>query len=375
MSLPHLSVLSTFSSLFYLFLGILGIGLCIGIHEFGHFFFARLFNIDVPSFSLGFGPSLFQKKIGNTVFKVSAIPLGGYVEIAGCAEVGQGEQKEAIRKDEHSFASKPYYQKMFVMFGGILFNLLSAYLALILLFAVGIPKDQLLQPLNSTTTLEAIQPDSSASRAQLQKGDTILKINDESVDPLKLREKIRENAGKEVQFTLLRNDQEMVIPVKLDELTAQTAAKGILGVEFAVKEIAPLSIADSIKRGITATNQLIKATARGFVSLAKTRSAAGMGGPIMIINQISKGAQQGFKIWLLLLVLISINLAILNLVPLPILDGGQIMFYSIEALFRRPLPEHVRMGIHYVSWILILALIVYLSFKDLKVILNGFLGK
>lgn len=375
MALSSLSVLSTFSSLFYICIGILGLGLCIGIHELGHFFFAKLFNIDVPSFSLGFGPSLFEKKIGGTVFKVSAIPLGGYVEIAGCAEVGQGDQKEALRKDENSFTSKPYYQKMFVMFGGILFNLLSAYLALILLFALGIPKDQLLQPLNSTTTLEAIQPDSSAARAQLQPGDTITKVNNESVDALQLREKIRENAGKETQFTITRNGQEINVPVKLDELTAQTAARGILGVEFAVKEIAPLGITGSIKMGIAATNQLIKATARGLVSLAKTRSTAGVGGPIMIINQITKGAQQGFKIWLLLLVLISINLAVLNLIPLPILDGGQIMFYSIEALFRRPLPEQVRMGIHYVSWILILALILYLSFKDLKVILSGFLGK
>ena len=301
MALSHLSLLSSLSTLFYICLGIIGIGLCIGIHEFGHFFFAKLFKIDVPSFSLGFGPSLFKKKLGGTVFKVSAIPLGGYVEIAGCAEVGQGEQKEASRQDEHSFASKPYYQKMFVMFGGIMFNLLSAYLALILLFSLGIPKSSLLQPLNSTTTIETVQADSSAARANLQSGDTIAKVNGESVDPLKLREKIREYAGGEATFTIIRNGQEMTLPVKLDPISAQTATRGILGVEFAVKEIPAQGVAASVKAGIATTNQLIKATARGLVSLVKTRSTAGVGGPIMIINQITKGAQQGFKIWILLL--------------------------------------------------------------------------
>jgi len=97
--------------------GILGIGFLIGIHEFGHFLFCKLFKIRTPSFSIGFGPKIFEKQIGETLFKISAIPFGGYVEIAGSAEVGQGEQKEAYAKDEYSMAVKPYWQKMLVMAG------------------------------------------------------------------------------------------------------------------------------------------------------------------------------------------------------------------------------------------------------------------
>jgi regulator of sigma E protease len=375
MIFSHLNLISLASTSFYVFLGIVGIGLLIGFHELGHFFFARLFNVDVPSFSLGFGPSLFKKKIGGTVYKISAVPLGGYVEVAGMAEVGQGEQKEALRRDSRSFSVKPYYQKMLILFGGIMFNLIFAYVCLILLFALGVPKSPLLLPLNTTTTLESVTPEGAAARAGLQAGDTITKVNNQDVDVLKLLEKIQENSGKEVVLTLLRNGQEMTLPVKIDGWNPETKTRGRLGVGFAMKDIAPRGLPQAVKEGISATNQLIKVTVRGLVTLVKSRSTEGAGGPIMIINQIMHGAQQGFKVWLLLLVLISINLAILNLIPLPIVDGGQILFYSIEALFRRPLPENVRLGIHYVSWILIMILIVYLSFKDLKVLLNGFFTK
>ena len=103
----------TFQQLFFILLGFFGMGFLIGFHELGHFLFAKLFNIRVPSFSLGFGPVIINKQIGETDFCLSAIPFGGYVEIAGAAEVGQGEQKEAFATDERSFAAKPFYQKLF----------------------------------------------------------------------------------------------------------------------------------------------------------------------------------------------------------------------------------------------------------------------
>ena len=123
-------LLSLAQSLFFIIIGIMGIGFLIGFHEFGHFIFCKIFHIRTPSFSIGMGPRIFKKKIGETEFALSLLPLGGYVEIAGAAEVGQGEQKEAYSTDQNSFASKPYYQKMLVMAGGIVFNLMFAYAAL-----------------------------------------------------------------------------------------------------------------------------------------------------------------------------------------------------------------------------------------------------
>src|SRR5437762_13928879 len=103
-----------FQNIFFILIGCFGMGFLVGFHEFGHFLFAKLFKIRTPSFSIGFGPKIINKKIGETEFSLSAIPFGGYVEIAGAAEVGQGDQNEAYAKDEGSFAVKPYYQKLLV---------------------------------------------------------------------------------------------------------------------------------------------------------------------------------------------------------------------------------------------------------------------
>ena len=126
--------------------GIIGIAFLIFIHECGHFIMCKIFGVRTPSFSIGFGPKLLTKKIGDTEFSISAIPFGGYVEIAGNAEIGQGDQKEAFARDEGSFAVRPFYQKFCIMIGGILFNLLFAYLVLIFVFAAGLPKSEFLVP-------------------------------------------------------------------------------------------------------------------------------------------------------------------------------------------------------------------------------------
>jgi len=159
------------------FVGIIGLSFLIGLHELGHFLFCKLFRVHTPSFSIGFGPHLISKKIGDTEFSLSAIPIGGYVEIAGIAEVGQGKQKEAHRYDKYSFATKPYYQKLLIMSGGIIFNVLFTYFVLCLLFALGLPKTEMLYPINAKSVIEMVAKGSAAEKAGLQTGDRILKIN------------------------------------------------------------------------------------------------------------------------------------------------------------------------------------------------------
>jgi len=209
-------------------------GFLIGFHELGHFLFAKFFNIRVPSFSLGFGPKLISKKIGDTEFSFSAIPFGGYVEIAGAAEVGQGDQKDAHAVDEGSFATKPYYQKLCVMIGGIFFNLAFAYFAMTLLFFTGIPKTPLIQK----PIIAAIQKESPAEKYDFAIGDQIISIQNKPIENnvQQLQAILQPLALQEVNLTIERNGTIIEKTVIVGEKEINGTPIGILGVEFKISE-------------------------------------------------------------------------------------------------------------------------------------------
>jgi regulator of sigma E protease len=357
--------------LFFILLGFFGMGFLIGFHELGHFLFAKLFKIRIPSFSLGFGPRIFSKKIGETEFCLSAIPFGGYVEIAGAAEVGQGDQKEAFATDEGSFANKPFYQKLCVMFGGILFNLIFAYCTMILLFVTGIPKT----PLMPAAIISTVHAGSAAEKHDLLPGDRILSIKEENVENniQKLQTLIQQLPLKEATIVINRNGEKITKTVMIGEKNTETQTIGTLGIEFDYIPTPPHSFKDACIEGIATCNKWIKNTFLGFSQLFTKKGIENVGGPIMIIAMTVKGAATGYQIFLLLLAIISINLAVLNLIPLPILDGGQILFYSIEALIRRPIPHKVREYIHIATWIMFMILFAYLSTKDIMRIISPYI--
>lgn len=354
------------SNLIFVFPALIGVGFLIGFHELGHYLFCKLFNIHTPSFSIGFGPKLITKQIGDTEFSLSAIPLGGYVEIAGAAEVGQGDQVHALSTDERSFARKPYYQKMLVMFGGIMFNLIFAYSALIFLCNIGMPA--------TIPTIAHVEPESPAARAGLQPGDTIITFGNLTVEQgvQSLVQAIQESPDKDVTVTFTRNNETLTATVTLKAISAQGKKIGSLGASFEMASLPRLSFGESISQGIAVANKSIVNTADAFIRLLYSRNTAGMGGPVRIIQETASGAAKGFKIFLLFLAMISINLAVLNLIPLPILDGGQILFYTIEAAIQRPLPHQIREYIHIASWIGILLLTLFLTYKDLIAVVTKF---
>ena len=370
-------LISLLSNAYTLFVGILGVGFIIGFHELGHLIFCKIFNIHAPSFSIGFGPSIFKKKIGETEYSLSAIPLGGYVEIAGNAEIGQGEQKFAQRKDERSFANKPYYQKFLVMFGGILFNLILAYALSVLIFAMGLPGSRYLYPFNASPVIESVAPDSPADKAGIKPGDTIISLLDRPVDDVRENNEhfatlephllfIQQNPGLKGSIAIKRNNKIKKKTVTLAERTIGTQTVGTLGVIFQTTEVAGFGIIGSIKHGIALTNNIICKTFEAFKRIFFRGETQNLGGPLMIISATVKSAGAGIKTLLFFLMIISINLGILNLIPLPILDGGQILFYTIEAIMGRSLPEKVREYIHLATWIGFLVLVVYLTKNDLK---------
>lgn len=355
--IPHL--ISLLQNIFFILIGILGVGFLIGFHELGHFLFAKLCKVRTPSFSIGIGPKLLSKKIGDTEFSLSAIPFGGYVEIAGAAEVGQGEQKEARATDEGSFSAKPYYQKLSIMLGGILFNLAFAYAAFILLFATGIPKTPLIQK----PIISVITPQSAAEQGGLMVSDRIIAINNQALeDNVHRLQSIMQSTTEPVTVTIERNGALIEKNVTLLERQVNGTSIKTLGVEFDILPTPAHPFIEAIKQGICMTNNWIKNTCDDFTHIRK--NAGQISGPVMIVAMTTKAASAGFKILLLLLAIISINLAVLNLIPLPILDGGQILFYTIEAIIQRPLPDKIREYIHIATWLMFIILFLYLTAKD-----------
>lgn len=372
--------------------GLIGFAFIIGFHELGHFLFCKLFGVRTPSFSIGFGPKLVAKKIGDTEFSISAIPLGGYVEIAGAAEMGQGEQKEANAQDAGSFAVKPWYQKALILLGGIFFNLAFAYFAVVLVFLAGAPKGSFLYPLNASSVVQSVEPESPAAHSGIKPGDTLIEINGITI-PTDNSERhaeriatalrsVRENPSKQIDIMIERDGTRTQIPLVIGTKDILGTPVGYLGVSFTPQELPAFSLMTSIKQGIKTTNGWIVMTVSSFRHLFASRDTSQIGGPISILSAITMSAGQGIKIFLLLLALISVNLAILNLIPIPILDGGQLVFYTIEALAGRQLPIKVKEYIHIACWIAFLVLVVVLSAKDLARMLapyfdhlRAFLGK
>ncbi len=354
-------------------IGLAGLLFLVTIHEIGHFIMCKLFNVGTPSFSIGFGPKLISRKIGDTEFSISAIPLGGYVEIAGNAELGQGEQKEAERDDEYSFKNKPFYQKFLIMIGGILFNILFAYLVSIAIFVFA-PQSSVLAPFNAMPVLQAIEPDSSAQNAGLQPGDRIIAINNRAIgnDVISLSDELKKRPGETIELTIERGGgQTTSVSATLASKKIMSQEIGMLGVTFAPQE--HFSLLESISKGIKLMNYYVIGTFKALGYMFVQRDMTGVAGPIAIVSATAQGISKGFSVFLLFLAIISINLAILNLLPLPIFDGGQILFFGIESAIGRSIPDKIRMIIHLASWILVFGLLIYVTFKDIVRLLAGFL--
>jgi regulator of sigma E protease len=354
---------------FFVFIGLLGLGLLIAIHELGHFLLCKLFNVYTPSFSIGFGPIILTKKIGETDFKLSAIPLGGYVEIAQSEDQVIPQESNALY-----FETINWWKKLSIMLGGIAFNLLSAYLIFI---GLTIGKDHTIIYKNyASCAIKEIKQGSEAFNKNLNASFTIEKIDEFSLDQTKpllgqLEILMLSPFNPKVTFTNNAHEIiELVLEIPNETITNEKKKAWIifeklsdLGITFTIKK--PISVVSAIATGIKQTNNLIHATFSGLISALKGSSSASLSGPIMIIAISSKVIEKGVSQFLIFLALISINLALMNLIPLPILDGGQILFLAIELIFRRPLNSKIREYISLICWIGFIVLFVYLSWNDI----------
>jgi len=342
---------------------ILVLGGLIFFHELGHFSVARLFGMGVKAFSLGFGPKLFGFVSGRTEYKLSAIPLGGYVSLAG----ETGEEDEEF-PDKELFSKRPAWQRMCVVAAGPLFNFLLAFL--IYWFLALVQGQGILLPVAG-----GVIADSPAAAAGFKAGDRVLSIDGKPIKSWSdMVLTIRDAEGRELTMDVDRAGETLTLHVTPEIKTF----KNLYGEEETVPVVGVLQgnalvyepvEGSSLVYALETTWLRSQMVVKGFVSIIERLvPAKSIGGPIMLAQLIHQGAQSGVFDVLALAAFISINLAIINLLPIPVLDGGHILFNALEIVFRRPLNEKwkaMAMRIGLLVLLMLMALAIYNDFSRL----------
>jgi regulator of sigma E protease len=339
---------------------IIGLGVLIIIHEFGHFLFAKLFGVGVLTFSVGFGPKLWVKKKGETEYALSAFPLGGYVKM-----VGEDPDEEVQQADiAKSFSHKTLWQRIAIVAAGPGFNLLLAVLLLMIVFVFyGVPV--------LSTQVGAVEAGSPAERAGLTKGDRIVAVNGQPVTEWEeLSKAIKESGGKPLQLQVRRAAQEVVVTVEPTKKEART----IFG-EKREDWMIGIGSQVSIEKGnpglaiVKAVQQTYDYSKLTLVALYKMISGEvsprNLGGPILIAQMAGQQAQEGLGSFLGFLAILSINLGVLNLLPIPVLDGGHLLFFLVEAVIGKPVAVRHREVAQQVGIFLLMLLMIYAFYNDI----------
>ncbi|MFH7319389.1 RIP metalloprotease RseP [Desulfurivibrio sp. D14AmB] len=350
---------------------IIVLGLLIFVHELGHFLFAKLFRVKVLKFSLGFGPRLVGRKVGETEYQISAFPLGGYVNMLG---ENPGDETDPADRDR-CFATKPVWQRFIIVAAGPFFNLAFAVLLFFLIFAaVGMPHPA------PGTTIGEVAADSPAAAAGLEQGDIILAVNGVATEEWEdVSRLIRDSEGREVAISVRRGDEVFAtagVPAKQEvknifgEVVGQRYMLGITRSSETVYQ--PISLPGAVMAGLEQTWSLIWLTLVAIVKMfQQIIPASELGGPILIAQLAGQQMEVGWINFIYFIALISINLGILNLLPIPVLDGGHLVFFTVEALTRRPVSMKVRELAQQVGLVLLIALMFFVFYNDIMRLFNG----
>lgn len=347
------------------------------VHELGHFLVAKFFKIKVEEFGFGFPPKVLSKKIGETVYSLNLLPIGGFVKLYGEDEAGGGNvsvknQKFSAKDIDRAFFSRPYYQKILIVVAGVFMNFLLAVALLSFVFGFrGVPVAG-----NKVEVSQTAQ-NSPAQKAGLRQGDVIVSINDKKIDSTNaLTTETKKNLGKEIILTI-ENEKSGVRKVQITPRTNYPKTEGPMGVAIAqnieIKKY-PLTQApiEGIKESIRESGLIISGMAMIFKDLLTHGSVpAGVAGPVGIAELTGQVAQSGSTALLSFVALLSLNLAILNILPIPALDGGRLFFILVEAITRRKLNPKIESYSHAVGIALLLGLIALITLHDLTRIFQG----
>ncbi len=321
-------------------IAILMFGILITVHEFGHYIVARLCGIHVLDFAIGFGPSIWEKKKNGTTYALRMIPLGGY-----CRMLGEEEASDS----ENAFNNKTVLQRILVVIAGATMNFIIAILVFSIIgFSMGV----------STLTIDTVDPAGIAYEAGVLPGDKILKVDDVRVrlwEDLTTQISMRE--GKDTVLTVNRAGKEEKISFHVEKNEEGT----YLGIS---SKVVKHSLGRSIINGFQKTYWIVKTTIVELVKIITRKVAPDLIGPIGMIYVVKEAASVGLYNVLFLFALISANLGLMNLLPIPALDGGSVLFLIIEGIRGKPIPVEKEAFVHMLGFGLLILLMLYVGYQD-----------
>ena len=347
------------------------------IHEYGHYYFAKRYGVGVTDFSIGFGKEIFgwNDKSG-TRWKICWIPLGGYVKFFGDRNVfSQADQEELLKKynpedQEKLFVTKPLYQRALIVAGGPFANfVLAIFIFLFIYMFIG--KDF------TPAIIDEVQKDSPAEMAGMKKNDIILEIDNVEVESiLDVSKLITMSTSEFIDFKVSRYDQEVLIKVKPNLVESEDNLgnkinKRMIGIKLSPynNEINHVKLGP-IKAFSHSLNEVYFVTSSSLKYLGSMLRGAGdssqLGGPIRIAKISGQVAEFGIIPFISMMAYISISLGLINLFPIPLLDGGHLMFYAFEKILGRPLSQKTQEGFFRIGMFLLLSLMFFATFNDLK---------
>ncbi len=347
---------------------IIVIGVLVFIHEFGHFIVARLCGVGVQVFSLGFGPKILKRKYGRTEYCLSAIPLGGYVKM-----VGEEPGAEIDTKDiKESFTHKSLLRKSLIVAAGPVANFLLA--VFIFYFLYQFSGIYLAKPV-----IGEIVDGSPALEAGLKPNDIISEINQTKIESFDDISKIvGQSKGEKLEIVVERQGSYIGIMLK----PRLSPGKNLFGEEIKKYVIGIVGNGESFHRtlnpvqafwkSITDTYGLIKLTIQSVGKMVSgSISADNLGGPIMIAQMAGEQAKAGFMNFVWFIALLSVNLGIINLFPIPVLDGGHLLFFGIEAVTGKAVSEKLREKLIQFGAAVLVGLMVFVFYNDIVKMING----
>ncbi len=347
---------------------ITALGILVFVHELGHFAVAKRLGVKVLRFSIGFGPVVFSRRRGETEYAVSSMPLGGYVQM-----LGEDDRDGEIDEPERSFSTQSLARRIAIVAAGPMMNFLFAFLAYALLFLwVGVETP------SPTPRIGGVAPGAPAEKAGLRPGDLVLSVDGRPMATWEaLAQTVRASKGTPLALAIERDGVPIAVTVApaLRDVPSMvggdTQQAYLIGIEPSRdwKRVGPVEAVTLAGRQTATASWLV---AQGFLRMIQGRvPLRELGGPIAIAQAAGQQARAGARYFLSMLAFLSINLAVLNLLPIPALDGGQLALFGIEGALGRPLRQRHRELAQQVGLLLLLSLMVFVFYNDIHRLVQG----